>query len=452
MQELKCYSASGQLGFGIPKDTFQRGVDKQPNFIGADMGSIDVGPYYLGYGDMGPSDFSAKRDLELILSAGMKLGVPVIIGSAGTSGGKPHLDKVLQLVREVASENDLHFKLAIIPAEIDKKFLKEKLTNGKIKPYAHNNDLTSTEIDNSERIVGQMGVEPFIQALEGGADVVLAGRACDTSIFTAIPLLQGFNRGIALHMAKIIECTSICAEPGGRDPILAHLRNDHFILESQNPQRKCTPLSVAAHSLYEQPDPYYIHEPGGYADLTEAKYEPVDDRKVKVWGAKWIANPLYTIKLEGAKFSGYRTMAMAGIRDPILIREIKNIEKDLKSLVKELIADDFEEKDYTLNLRTYGIDGVMGQLEPHKESCSHELFIIVDVVAKTPQMSKAICGIARQNLLHFSYPGRSATAGNLAFPFTPAEIQVGEVYNFNIYHLLEIETSEELFKVEFIKI
>ena len=74
--------------------------------------------------------------------------------------------------------------------------------------------------------------------------------------------------GLAMHMAKIIECASLCCVPGGRDPILAELDHDCFVLESMNPDRRATPTSVAAHSLYEQADPFTMREPDGTLDLT----------------------------------------------------------------------------------------------------------------------------------------------------------------------------------------
>jgi len=46
-------------------------------------------------------------------------------------------------------------------------------------------------------------------------------------------------------------------------------------------------------------------------------------------------------------------------------------------------------------------------------------------------------GLARSVALHVTYPGRQAIAGNLAFPFSPSDIQSGPVYEFSIYHLIE---------------
>jgi hypothetical protein len=55
-------------------------------------------------------------------------------------------------------------------------------------------------------------------------------------------------------------------------------------------------------------------------------------------------------------------------------------------------------------------------------------------------------------MMHCSYPGRIATAGNLAFPFSPSEFRGGEVFSYHIYHLMEVADPFELFPMELIDI
>src|SRR5712671_5550920 len=137
--------------------------------------------------------------------------------------------------------------------------------------------LSEAHIDEASHLVGQMGTEAFCRALQADAEVVIAGRACDTAIFAAVPALLGCAMGPAMHMAKILECASLCCVPGGRDPILATLEGDSFVLESMNPERRATPMSVAAHSLYEQSDPDRVAEPEGVLLVRSARYEEIDD-------------------------------------------------------------------------------------------------------------------------------------------------------------------------------
>ena len=44
--------------------------------------------------------------------------------------------------------------------------------------------------------------------------------------------------------------------------------------------------------------------------------------------------------------------------------------------------------------------------------------------------------------------GRLATAGNLAFPFTPPEVMIGEAYRFNVFHLMDVDDMARLFPAE----
>jgi hypothetical protein len=66
-EPMRILGASGQLGYGIPTPAFSAGLDRQPHLIGCDMGSIDIGPYYLGTGEMATAPASTKRDLKKVL-------------------------------------------------------------------------------------------------------------------------------------------------------------------------------------------------------------------------------------------------------------------------------------------------------------------------------------------------------------------------------------------------
>ena len=115
---LRILGASGQLGLGIPRDSFDRGIAAKPHAIGADMGSIDPGPAYLGSGRIAAPERLVKRDLHLLLGAARRLDVPLLIGTAGTAGAGPHLDHTLDLLRGVAQEAGLSFRLGVIRSDV----------------------------------------------------------------------------------------------------------------------------------------------------------------------------------------------------------------------------------------------------------------------------------------------------------------------------------------------
>jgi hypothetical protein len=306
-------------------------------------------------------------------------------------------------------------------------------------------ELTPEAIDKASNIVGQMGMGPFIQALKADVDVIIAGRACDTAIFASLPSLLGYPTGLAMHMAKIIECGSLCCVPGGRDPILAELDHDGFTLESTNPDRKATPVSVAAHSLYEQSDPFTMREPDGTLDLSRAHYEAVDDRRTRVSGAVWYDTSAPTIKLEGAEKIGERAVLLCGSADPRFIREAKGLLPKVSDLVDSLVCEE-QPKDYTLRFRVYGLDGVR-MIAPEHEALPGEVFIMGECIAPSAERAAEVVRTCKQFLLHFGYPGRLSTAGNVAFPFTPPEVSLGPAYRFSVYHLLHVDDATALFPV-----
>jgi hypothetical protein len=307
-------------------------------------------------------------------------------------------------------------------------------------------ELQNADIDDCDHIVGQMGYEAFIRAIESGADVIVAGRACDTGIFSSLPILLGFPPGLSIHMAKIVECASLCCVPGGRDTIMATLDKDHFILESMAEKRAATPESVAAHSLYEQADPFQIIEPGGKVSLEHVEYKTVDARRTRVSGAGWSPGTEYTIKLEGARFVGYRSLLLAGVADPYFLKQTKKIIDEVKIIVDELVSETENPIPYELSFRVYGVDGVRTWPET-TNSLPNEGFILGQCLSLDQDRADEVIRTTKQYLLHHGYEGRYSTAGNLAFPFTPPEVRTGKAYEFSIYHLVHDVDPRDLFPV-----
>jgi hypothetical protein len=289
-----------------------------------------------------------------------------------------------------------------------------------------------------------MGVEPFLACLEAGAEVVIAGRACDAAVIAALPIRAGFDPGLALHMGKILECGGAAAYPRhGSDGLLGVIDTDAFTVEPPNPDKVCTVTSVAAHSLYERANPYELHLPHGHIDLKATRFEQAGDRTVRVSGTRFIPSATPTLKLEGVRRVGFRTLAIAGVREPRLIARLDDYLTNVRTRVAETYPDG-----YRLLFHVYGRDGVMGALEPVRHGRSHEIGLVIEVIADDPETSAAVLALARSVALHVTYPGRQAIAGNLAFPFSPSDLRAGEAYEFTIHHLVAVDDPGALFQVE----
>ena len=206
--------------------------------------------------------------------------------------------------------------------------------------------------------------------------------------------MLGFPTGLSVHMAKIIECASLCCLPGGRDSILATLDEDGFVLESMAEQRRATPVSVAAHSLYEQADPYTVYEPEGRLDLSAADYTAVDDRRCRVTGAKWHDSTDPCVKIEGARKLGERAVLLAGAADPRFIAQHRDILPAVATVVRDLVCEDAPE-DYTLRFRVYGVDGVR-MAAPQNEPPPGEVFIMGECIAPTAERAAEVVRTLKQ--------------------------------------------------------
>jgi hypothetical protein len=445
LQPLRVLAVSGQLGYGIPDAAFTSGLGRKPHFLGADMGSIDPGPYYLGSGNLATSDAMTRDDLAKALRGARSIGVPFLLGTAGTAGAAPHLDQTLAMVRDIARGEKLHFRLASIRADIPRDAIKLAIRAGKVKPLGAIPALTEHDVDAATHIVGQMGIEAFQRALTAGADVVIAGRACDTAVFAAIPAMLGYPIGPAMHMAKIIECCSLCTTPGGRDALLGTLDGDSFTIDSMNPIRNATPMSVAAHSLYEQGDPYRVIEPEGMLNTEAARYEAVDAHRCRISGARWEPATRFTVKIEGATRVGERAVLLAGCADPKAIAAMREILPAVEKTVRELVAQSVRAP-FDLHYRVYGIDGVFEWQGP-LPALPREVFVMVECIAASAEDAKSVATVFKQYLLHHGFPGRISTGGNLAFPFTPPEVAAGTAYRFSVYHVMEVDALEPLFPV-----
>lgn len=440
MQEVRILTPLGMLGYGFPESSFAAGLECEPHAIACDAGSTDAGPHKLGKGVGIVSRMATRRDLALMIKAGRRHGIPVIVGSSGGSGAAAHVAWTREIVADILREMGWSARVALIHADIDSERVLGAHRNGDLKALRAVGDIDEAEIAACTSVVAQMGPEPIMRALEAGADIVLCGRAYDPAVMAALPILKGFDTGLAHHMGKIMECGAQCAIPGAAsDCMVGTLGSDGFVLTPANPARRCTPLTVAAHTLYEKSDPAHLPGPGGSLDLTRCAFTPVDERSVRVSGSRFEVEHPYRVKLEGAVLAGYRSIAIAGVRDPIMIGVLDECLDHARGTVADLAGDTAR-----IDFIVYGRDGVLGKGEPSSET-PHEVGIVIEAVANSQEEAAAACAMARSSLLHYHYTGRKSTSGNLAFPFAPSDFDGGPVYRFALYHTMSLADPCEVF-------
>ncbi|MBQ3075407.1 MAG: acyclic terpene utilization AtuA family protein [Clostridia bacterium] len=433
---MKIVALNGLLGYGYSEEALEIAFSEKVDYLGVDAGSTDPGPYYLGSGKSFTDQGAVKRDLALALPKALEHKAPFIIGTAGGAGSARHVQWLKEILLEIAAEQNLQFKLGIVFSDVSKEYVLEKFESGKIVNMSDEMPLTKEAIEESTTIVSQIGIAPILELLDKKADVILCGRACDTAIYAAPCIYNGFDPGLAFHMAKIMECGGMCSEPvAAADVMQAYMYEDHFELRPASPARRCTVDRVAAHTLYEQSNPYLIFEPDGVCDLTDSKFCQADERTVRVSGSVFKEAEQKTLKLEGVKCSGYRTICPATIYDPETVGHFDEIANTVIEFVKANTKKTLPENSYSISFKTNG-------------GAESSLGIIMDIVGQTQEISDTVCALVRSRMLHCDYPGRKSSAGNLAFPFSPSDIHVGAVYEFSVFHLAKTDSLLETARIE----
>ena len=69
---ISILSPTAILGYGFPEASFREGLSRNPDAIAVDAGSTDPGPYYLGSGESFTNHDAVKRDLLLVIKAGLE--------------------------------------------------------------------------------------------------------------------------------------------------------------------------------------------------------------------------------------------------------------------------------------------------------------------------------------------------------------------------------------------
>jgi hypothetical protein len=314
--------------------------------------------------------------------------------------------------------------------------------------------LAEDDVGAAPTIVGQMGAEPFLDAMyaQPDFDVIIGGRAFDPAPFVAYMAymamadrrrpLSELPKGVLggfFHIGKLLECGAQCAVPKTRAARATIYTNGTFDVTPLEAGVRCTPVSVAAHTLYEKSRPDLLHGPGGYLDLTSSTYTELEDGKtVRSTGARFehalAGEEPYTIKLEGARTKGYRTLFIGAFRDPILTGQIDDFFPRIRAYVEQQHSH-YDPKDWNLCLHKLGA---------HNPAAPGEVCVVGEALGATQEIANSVSNTARVACIHGPYPGQKATSGNLAFGIGgKTEIEAGPCAEFCIYHLMNLTPGEE---------
>ena len=384
-------STCAGIGYGFPEESFRKAMELKPDLIAADAGSMDPGPYYLGTGESYSERPSLKRDFSVMLKGALEQNCPLIIGSCGMAGDTPNLNFMLDIAREVFEELSVKdLKLAVIDSHIDDDILIGHIDD--LVPLGRMAPLTRDDIVACKK-VAQMGIAPFISALKEGAQVILAGRACDVAIFAADPVRKGIDPALAYHAGHILECGALACVPGSAsDCLIAEFTDESSVIfTSPNAARKATTYSIAAHGLYEEDHPTLQFYPEGVLSFRNTEYFSVGEHSAGIRNSSFFSRPL-SMKIEGSRKAGERFVSLLFCKD------------------LEDIPDHYP---------VYGRNGV--ETRPVRKN-ENEIALLIRAKSDSKEAARTLLTLWKGFFMHFGFPERRATAGNLAFPLSPSQI------------------------------
>ncbi len=453
MKPIQIITPTGHLGTTpLEKASFELGCARNPDFIIADSGSADIGPYPLGADRAASNEVWQRHDIEAMLLAARRLKIPLIIGSASDTGTDRGVEQYLRIVRELAAEHRLGaFELAAIRSELAVPDLIARLEKGQIIQGLNGRaDADVALLRRTNTVVAVMGAEPIRDALNAGAEVVIAGRSSDPAIFAAPLLNAGYSAADAFFCGKAMECASFCGEPFmGKETILGRVDDSGVYVTAMHPDQRCTPASVASHAMYERLNPFREYVPGGYLDMSNCRYEQVDEKTTRVTGQTFVADTRTWIKLEGSGKVAERALFILGIRDPYTIANLERAIDWAKGKLTERFGP--IGGSYNVFYHVYGRNAVMEEMEPTPAGSPVEVGIVVEVTCDDFERADTICHIAAKNLFYARLPNVKGTAGTAAI-LSDEVLRARPAYEWTLNHIIEARDPREFFTTRFERI
>ncbi|WP_114286469.1 acyclic terpene utilization AtuA family protein [Candidatus Halocynthiibacter alkanivorans] len=438
---------SGALGLGYDRDALMAGIANKPDVIAIDGGSTDSGPSYLGHGMSKYSAASTKAEWRGLMQARAQAGVPLIIGTAGTCGADQTVDWLFEITKEIAEELGQELKVALLYSGQSAATVLTALENGRVTALPAAPAINEDIIKSCSNIVALAGAEQIQAALNTGADIIIAGRTTDTAIIAALPLMRGDHAGAVWHGAKVGECGAIATTQPGTGVIQLDFDATGFTIFPLAETARATPYTVSAHMLYENTDPYILYEPGGHLDATRACYTALDSRTVRVEGSEWIPGA-YTVKLEGARIAGYQSVCMAILRERRYVENARQWADDIVAQCCAKVEDrlSLPAEAFDIEIRLIGVDATLGALES-KTSTPHEVGVMGIITAQSAELAREIGKMLNPYLLHHPLI-EDEPMPTFAFPFSPAEMQRGALYEFCLNHIMALDAPMDAFRLE----
>ncbi|MCK6579130.1 MAG: DUF1446 domain-containing protein [Anaerolineae bacterium] len=286
---------------------------------------------------------------ERILSAAFAHKIPLI-----TNGGGLNPTAAAELVREIAAKKGLN---GIRIAAITGDDLLPRLDEIKRAGETFSNLDTGEPLDkaaNQAFLTANvyLGASPIVEALRGGADIIIAGRIADPCLYLGALIVHydwawdDWDRLAAgIVCGHLLECTgqvvggnslALIDEIDARDlprlgyPIAEVEADGSFILtKTPNTPGVVSVESVKEQLLYEVHDPRRYLTPDVTANFTTLRLEPAGSSRVRVSGVTGGPRP-EKLKVNLNRFEGYKRELIFTLGYPKAWQKVDQLQRMLE--------------------------------------------------------------------------------------------------------------------------
>lgn len=275
--------------------------------------------------------------------------------------------------------------------------------------------------DIRDRIVSAhayVGSEGIVEALEGEADMVIAGRVSDNALYVG-PIMHEFGWkfepefvdriGSAIAVGHVVECAELVC--GGMSNLwkvspnpweigfpIAEVYPDGSAIVSKlsGSGGVINEWTVKEHLVYEVHDPRRYLMPDGIADLTSLRVEDLGDDRVRLSGGRGAARP-DTLKVQVGYMDGYIAEGTFLIGGPEVLAKTRKAQEIYQGLLRRAGIEPID-----IRYDRIGVDAISGDMfaDPPEESV-RECGLRIAVRVRTREEAN----IARANLLRVTLYG-----------------------------------------------
>ncbi|MDR7611748.1 MAG: acyclic terpene utilization AtuA family protein [Armatimonadota bacterium] len=277
-----------------------------------------------------------------------------------------------------------------------------------------------------------LGSDPIVEALKGGADVVITGRVTDSALAIA-PLLREFGWGgppadwdrigAAIIIGHILECACFCTGGGSNqwrevpEPWrigfpLAEVAADGTAVITKVPGSGglVTQWTVKEQLTYEVTDPTAYVTPDGVADFTGVQVEEVGPNRVRVTGMRGRPKP-NTLKVCIGYWDGWIAEGLLLFSWPDALAKAQRAEEIVRRRLQYLqVPVEDIRFDYV------GVNTLHGAVAPPPSGDLNEVGLRISARCPTPEAADAV----RREATHLWTLGGVGTA--FGVPFRPRPV------------------------------